>query len=48
MKRGFFIFLLFLSILNSCNETVNLNPENEKQISQKAEQEVRRFYYQSI
>ena len=43
MKKVFFIFLLFLSILNSCNEAVNLNPEDEKKISQKTEQEVRDF-----
>ena len=43
MKKIFFVFLLFLSILNSCNEVVNLNPEDEKKISQKSEQEVRDF-----
>ena len=43
MKKVFFVFLLFLSILNSCNEAVSLNPKDEKKISQKAEQEVRDF-----
>ena len=43
MKKVFFVFLLFLSILNSCNEVVNFNPGDEKKISQKAEQEVRDF-----
>ena len=43
MEKIFIVFLLFLSILNSCNEVVNLNPEDEKKISQKSEQEVRDF-----
>ena len=43
MEKIFIVFLLFLSILNSCNEAVNLNPEDEKKISQKSEQEVRDF-----
>ncbi len=43
MEKIFIVFLLFLSILNSCNEIVNLNPEDEKKISQKSEQEVRDF-----
>ena len=43
MEKIFIVFLLFLSILKSCNEVVNLNPEDEKKISQKSEQEVRDF-----
>ena len=43
MEKIFIVFLLFLSILNGCNEVVNLNPEDEKKISQKSEQEVRDF-----
>ena len=43
MEKIFIVFLLFLSILNSCNEVVNLTPEDEKKISQKSEQEVRDF-----
>ena len=43
MEKIFIVFLLFLSTLNSCNEVVNLNPEDEKKISQKSEQEVRDF-----
>ena len=33
MEKIFIVFLLFLSILNGCNEVVNLNPEDEKNIT---------------